>query len=394
MTTQLARRGWLGLGKEGSGTPGTYVVPAVTIPYTGSSGFEDIIASLRDESVRADDSVLHGVYQGPAHCEWAIDCLAYPDLLGHFLCATIGPDTVTPGTSTALSASTIAGATAIQTAASLAAGTLVTIDTGPNLEYAWTDGAATGTGPYTSNVTTQWGKTGANRVGLLYAHNSTVAVVGATVHTFKQSPSTALPTYSLTYYDTLNYWSSSYVRFSDVQVKIDPKGTVSLSTKAMGFPTVSASSAVPAYTTYDPLLGWSWQMTAAGASSTRGLTFDGTIKRAVEAVASSDGTQGPREVFAGAIEYDATLKAIYENTTDISLYTQNTQLPFVVSAQQPIVRGGQSLSLTSSKSAWTKGKRDMAQPYVQADYSISGVANTTDGGVVQAVLTNWVTTAY
>jgi hypothetical protein len=392
--TQLARKGWLGLGKEAPGSPGTYVVPTVTIPYTGSSGFEDMITPIRDESVRADDSVLHGVYQGPAHSEWTIDLQAYPDLLGHFLCATIGPDTVTAGVSTTLSAATIVGATAIQTPVSLAAGTLVTIDTGANLEYAWTDGAATGAGPYTSNVTTVYGKTGANRVGLTYAHASTVAVVGATTHTFKQNPSVALPTYSATYFDTLNYWSSSYIRFSELQVKIDPKGAVTLSTKATGFPTVPASSVTPAYTTYDPLLGWSWNMTAGGSTSTRGLTCDATFKRAVDAIAASDGTQAPREVFAGALEYDATLKAIYESTADINLYTQNTQLPFSVTTQQPITRGGQGLTLTSSKSAWTKGKRDMGQAYVQADYSISGVENSTDGGIVQAVLTNWQTTAY
>ena len=65
-----------------------------------------------------------------------------------------------------------------------------------------------------------------------------------------------------------------------------------------------------------------------------------------------------------------------------------------ITAQQPVVRGGQSLALTSSKSAWTKGKRELSQPYAQADFSISGVANTVDGGAVQATLLNWQTTAY
>jgi hypothetical protein len=391
--TQLARYGTLGLAKEPPGTPGTYTAPTVGIPYTGSSGFEDMIAQIKDESIRGNDTVLQGSYQGPAHAEWTIDCLAYPDLAGHFFAATIGPDTVTAGTSTTLSAATVVGATAIQVPVSLAAGTIVKVGSGAAIEYAITDGAPTGAGPYTSNVTTVLGKTGVNRVGFANAHSSSDPVLTPTAHTFKQS-STPLPTYSLTYFDTVSYVSCSYARFGQLQIKIDPKGAVTLSTKATSFPSVTASSVSETYSTYDPLLGWSWNLTNAGASSTRGKSLDATIKRAVEAIESSDGTQTPREVFAGALEYDATLKAIFENSTDLNLFLSNTQLPLTASMQQPLTRGGQSLTLTASKTVWHKGKRDMAGSYAQADFSVSGIWNSTDGGAVQAVLLNWQTTAY
>lgn len=392
--TLLARNGTLGAGKEAPGTPGTYAPPTVGIPYTGSSGFEDIIAQLKDESVRGDDSILHGSYQGPGHAEWTIDFLAYPDLLGLALVGMIGPDTVTAGISTTLSAATTVSATAIQTAVSLPAGTVVKVGTGAAIEYAITDGAATGTGPYTSNVTTVAGKIGPNRVGLANAHSSFDPVLSPTQHVFKQNPAVALPTWSFTYFDTVQYLSCSYARFSELQLKIDPKGAVSLSTKATSFLSTSASTISETYSQYDPLLGWSWQLTSGGASSTRGLTCDLTLKRAVDAIASSDGSQNPREVFAGAIEADGTLKAIFESNADLNLFTGNVQLPLTVSLQQPVSRGGQSLSLAMSKSAWYKGKRDLSQAYSQADFSISGVANTTDGGVVQATLLNWQTTAY
>jgi hypothetical protein len=390
--TQLARLGTLGLAKET--TPGTYVSATVGIPYTGSSGLEDMIEQIKDESVRGDDTILHGSYAGPAHAEWTIDTLAYPDLLGHFLCGTIGPDTVTAGTSTTLSSSTTIGATAISTPISLAAGTVVKVGSGAAIEYAITDGAATGTGPYTSNVTTVLGKTGTNRVGLASAHSSADPVLTPTQHVFKQAPATPLPTYSFTYYDTIQYLSCSYARFSELQMKIDPKGAVSLSLKATSFPSVTASSVSETYSQYDPLLGWSWNLTNAGASSTRGRSLDSTIKRAVEAIASSDGQQAPREVFAGALEFDATAKVIFESNVDLALFQNNSQQPLTASLQQPLSRGGQSLSLTSSKTAWYKGKRDMSQAYSQADFSISGVWNSTDGGAVQATLVNWQTTAY
>ncbi len=391
---KLARLGTLAMAKETAGAPGTYVAPTIGLPYTGNSTFEDVIAQLRDESVRADDSVLHGSYQGPASSDWSIDLLAYPDLAPVFFVATIGPDTVTAGTTTTLSAATVAGATAIQTPMSLAAGTVVRLDAAGLQEYAVTDGAATGTGPYVSNVTTVAGQIGPNRVGLAYAHASAAAVVTPTIHTFKQNPAVALPTWSLTYYDTVETVSCSYVRFSELDLKIDPKAAVSLSVKGTGFPSVPQSAATGAYSTYDPWLGWSWAQTIGGAASTRGLTYDATFKRATEAIAGSDGTQAPREVFSGALEYDGTLKVLYENSLDFALFQGNTQLPLSMTLQQPISRGGQSMILTSSRSALFKGKRDLSGAYSAADFSVSGVANTTDGGVVQAVVANWQTTAY
>lgn len=392
--TLLARNGSLAIGKEAGGAPGTFVPPTYAFPYMGSSGYEDMYDQIKDESVRANDTVLQGSYQGPGHGEWQVDHQAYPDLVGVPLVGMIGPDTVTAGTSTTLSAATIVGATAISVPVSLPAGTVVRVGTGAALEYAWTDGAATGTGPYISNVTTVLGRTGANRVGLVNAHSLSDPVVTPTQHLFKQSPSTLLPTWSLLYYDTVQWVSASYARFSELGIKIDPKGAVQLSSKLTSMLSVPASSAAAAYSTYDPLLGWSWQLTTGGVLSTRGKTCDLTVKRATEAVASSDGTQQPREVFAGALESDGKLKAIFENNLDFALFTGNTQLPFTIALQQPINRGGQALTITMSKSAWPKGKRDMSGSYSQADFDVSGVWNSTDGGAVQATLTNWVTTAY
>jgi hypothetical protein len=47
-----------------------------------------------------------------------------------------------------------------------------------------------------------------------------------------------------------------------------------------------------------------------------------------------------------------------------------------------------------SKSGWYKGKRDLSGTYAAAQFSLSGIYNTTDGGAVQATLKNFVSTAY
>lgn len=380
--TQISRLATVGIAREV--TPGTWLAPTIGIPFT-KADFEDMYTELKDESYRGNDTVLQGLYQGVVHTEWSLDVMAYPDLIGHFLAGIIGPDTVTPGVSTTLSASTIVGATTISTAASIPLGSIIAIDTGTKIEYA-TTGTPTGSGPYTIPITVP-------ATGLTQTHSSAVTVVSQTTHLFKQS-TTPLPTYSLTIYDTTQTLSSSYCRLSDLQMKIDPKGAVSLALKYISFPSVTQTTQSETFSTYDPLLGWSWNMTNGGAASTRGLSFDATVKRATEAIASSDGTQTPREVFAGPIEVDGTYKAIFENQLDMALYLQYTQTAATAALAQPVPRGGQSLAITMSKSGWYKGKRDLSGAYVQGDFSLSGIYNTTDGGAVQATLKNFSSSAY
>jgi hypothetical protein len=385
--TQLSRLAVLGLAKES--TVGTYVAPTVYLPFTGAD-YEDVYAELKDESYRANDSVLQGLYQGNVEADWSIDLLAYPDVTGHFLRGIIGPDTVTAAATTTQTGSTVAGATTLNvtSATGITAGSYLAVDTGALLEYVLVTAVA-GTA---LTVTTVAGQA----VGMTKAH-SAAAVTGQTTHTFKQSPTAAKATYSLTVYDTstgtptLGYTDTV---FSDVQIKIDPKSSVTLTTKAKALPGVAQSTITPTYTTYAPTLGWEWTMTNAGATSTRGLTLDLTIKRAVEVIHSSNGVQAPREIFQGALEVDGTYKAIFENLTDMNLFTNYTQSPMTALLQKPVAFSGSSLAITLSQSGWFKGKRDLKSAYVQADYSLSGIYNTTDSGSVSAVLKNYITTAY
>jgi hypothetical protein len=381
--TQLSKLATLGIARET--TPNTYLVPTAGIPFL-KGDVEDQITPLRDESWRGNDTLLQGVYPGVEHAAWDIDVLAYPDLLGFFFVGTIGPDTVTAGVSTTLSASTVVGATSISTAATIPVGTTIAIDTGTNIEYAVT-GTPSGAGPYTIPLT-------APTAGLAKSHTSGATVVGQTTHLFKQSPTTALPTFSLTLYDTTQYLGYAGLKFTDLGIKIDPMASVQINVKGLSFPQTVQTTVTETYTQYMPMLGWDWTQTQQGSTTTRGKTLDLAIKRAGEAVHSSDGTQGPREIFVAALESDGTYKAIFENQVDINTFLNYTQGAVVATVTQPLSAGGQSLAITMSKAAWTKGKRDLSTNYAQADFDINGVYNSTDGGAVQVTLLNFRTTAY
>ncbi len=391
--TVLSRLSKLGMAIEV--TPGTYLAPTFAVPFTKAS-YDTVQDPLRDESIRANDSVLQGLYAGPISSTWDVETHLYPDVAGYFL-RMIGPDTVTAATSTTLSSSSSIGGTSISTVASIPAGSSIKIDTAANTEYAIT-GTPSGVGPYTIPLVTVAG--GSTPLPLAIAHSSGVAVTTTTTHTFKQvHTGVRPPAYSLTVFDGVDTRGWAGCVMSDLQIKVDPKGTVTFNPKWSGFPEAAVSTFTPSYTTLPPFLGWQWNMVNAGGASTRGLTYDLSLKRAVDVIHSSDGSQGPREIFAGGLEVDGTYKAIYENTTDYLLYLNYVQQAATATIAQPAQMGGNqiggcSLALTMSQSGWSKGTRDLGGTYVQASFSLSGIHNTTDAGVVQAVLKNFVTAAY
>lgn len=384
--TLLGRLAYVGLAKEA--TQGTWLTPTYYLPCT-KLDFEVHYDQLQDLSYRNNDSNLQGLYQGAGDSAVDIEFNAYPDSIGYAL-RIIGPDTVTPGVSTTLSASTIAGATSISTAASIPLGSTIQIDTGSKVEYA-TTGTPTGAGPYTIPITTP-------ATGLTFAHTSAVAVISQTTHTFKQNATVAKPTYSLTQHNGFEAWGYTGCMLSDVGIKVDPKGIATVNAKYLGW-IPAVQSATPTFSEPPPFLGWQFAMTNAGATSTRGLTYDINLKRPVEAIHASNGTQQPREVFSGVLDADITYKAIYESDADYNLYLQALQNnPTTMVLTQPlgagVDAGGASLTITTTQGGWSKGKTDVSGTYVVADFDVNGIYNATDTGSVQAVLKNYVTAAY
>jgi hypothetical protein len=382
--TLLSRLGWIGIAKES--TQGTFLAPTFYLPVT-KSDFNVEYTQLKDTSYRANDTNLQGLYQGVGETSASLELSAYPDCLGYFL-RMIGPDTVTAGVTTTLSASSLAGATSISTAASIPAGSTIRIDTAANTEYA-TTGTPTGSGPYTIPIVTP-------ATGLTLAHSSAVAVAAQTTHTFKQSTSVAKPTYSLVDHNTFEGWGYPGCMLSEVGLKIDPKGSATLDAKLTGWiGAIQGGLAAPTFTSVQPMLGWQWAMTNAGSTSTRGLSYDLTLKRATDAIHASNGSQQPREVFSGVLDVDIKYKAIYESDTDYNLYLQALQTqPTTAVLTQPVSAGGSSLTLTTTTPGWAKGGYDKGGVYVTADFEINGIYNSTDAGAVQAVLKNWVTSTY
>jgi hypothetical protein len=391
--TILSRLAKLGMAKET--TPNTYLVPAVSIPFNSGTKYVDTIPPLRDESMRSNDVILQSLAQGPSQADWSVEVNGYPDLAGHWFRAMIGPDSVTPGVSTTLTANSAINAATISLTASVAANSVLQIsDTaGANLEYVKIS-TVIGSGPFVATIA-QGGGTGGTTTR--FAHTAAGgAVISQTTHLFKQNRtfSTVWPTYSFTTNEGVDQLGWAGCVLSELQMKIDPKGFITFSNKYTGFPSAVEADFTYAASTAQPLIGWTWTVSNAGAASTRGLSMDLTFKRAVEAVVASDGSQGPREIFPAAMEVDGSYKAIFENDLDINLYKQALQLPTVHTVTQPVLIGGQTIAITMSNSGYTTGEKDLGQPFVQLDQAVSAIGNTTDSGVAQVSVSNFQTASY
>lgn len=393
MTAVLSRLTKLGGAKEG--TPYTYQAPTFSVPFNLGTKYSDIIDPLRDESVRANDSILQGLAQGPAHDQWEMDVNGYADIAGNWFRAIIGPDTLTAGTSTTLASNSAVNATSLSLTASVANNSIIQISDSGGLNTEWVKvGTVTGAGPFTAPITAGGGLNGNSTK---FAHTAAGgSVLTQSTHLFKQNRTfaTVWPTYSFTTDDGIDQLGWTGCMCSELGIKIDPKGYVGFMPKWTGMPSTTQSTFAYAASTLLPLVGWAWTVTSAGGSSTRGLTFDVTLKRAVEAIWSSDGLQAPREIFAGALESDGTYKTIFDSDSDLNLFKQYTQLPTVHTLTQPVAVGGAILAITMSQSGYTTGEKDLGQGYIQLNQALSGVANSTDGGVVQVSLQNFVSTAY
>lgn len=86
---------WLGVAKETAWN--TAVAPVYYPPFKDVKR-EDVINNVKDQGIRGALASTYGVYQATEHSTMEVDGEAYPDILGLWLMALLGKDTVTGAT--------------------------------------------------------------------------------------------------------------------------------------------------------------------------------------------------------------------------------------------------------------------------------------------------------
>lgn len=368
--------------------PGTYQPPAFTVIFNRAR-YRQRITPLRDTACRGSDAELQDLLQGPAWSEWVIPSDLYPDLAGWYLRALIGPDTCTPGVTTQLAAPAAAGATSISLDARPPAEAILMLGSGDTLEYARI-GTPSGSGPYACPVTLP-------ATGLLYAHDSGDPAVSQATHAFARAGAGGVftwPVYSLTMDDGTGPLGWPGCVFGGLTISLSKDGAASLRASCSGYPPASQDTFTYGASPAQPMQGWEWAIATGDAASTRGLSMALTLSRDLQITPAVSGQQAPLIIWPGPLRADGTYSAIFEDQSDMDLFTGALQEPCVHTITQPVLAGGCSLSLTMPRSGWWDGEPSQEDTYLSARFSLSGIADPAGGAAFTATLVSYVQEAF
>lgn len=367
----------------------SYLVPSFTVPFTSGTKYASAITQLVDRTVRDTDTDTVDIQQGPYWSDWTITTEAYPDWAGWLYRAIIGPDIFTAGVETTFAGPSAPGATSVLLAAGVPAGSVLMLGTGTSLEYARA-GTPSGTGPYAVPIP----------AGLQYAHAAGDPAQSQATHLFRQDriPGvTVWPTYSLTTDDGVDQLGWPGCTAGRVRLQIRDSGYATLVSTWNGWPPQTVATFAEDQSDAQPFAGWSWGITTAGGTSTRGMSLDLDLTHKLQITPCCNGYQGPLIIGPGPMRACGAYKAIYDTAADLQLYRAAIQEPAVWSLSQPVLQGGASIAVTLSLSGWTQGAVSLEETYLTASFKLSGIANTADSpqtGVASVVLANFWNSPY
>ena len=158
------------------------------------------------------------------------------------------------------------------------------------------------------------------------------------------------------------------------------EGMLEYTAKLMGWPSSTTAIASPSFSTVVPTPVWRGSVSIGG--STIGYTTDGsvTVTRAAEAIFGIDTTQGPYEIFVGALDTTGSFTFVMENDTELTRFLTNTQPAITLTFAQGAGATATSIAFTITDGAYTTAAIDRSADHVQISVDFSAIANTTDAG--------------
>lgn len=388
--TYASARQFIGVGKEVSGQ-GTSVAMTNTLLVEHFTP-KDKPKWLQDKALRGSMVEIYGVQQGTIDSEFAAAGPVFCDTLPWWLSNLLGDIAETGATvapNTTLSAAASAGAPSIQTAASIPAGTVIQIDSGPTAEIR-TTATATGPGPYTIPFAPGQG-------ALMYGHAFTAPVTGAAapyVHAHSTLNSGSGQPGTMTITDFQGPVATTGARLypgaclSDLTLKWNAESQLfTKDIKGAGWPSVPAGS-VPtsAPSTAPPIPSWRAVLgiggPASGATQVR-TVLDGEfiINRKLEPIWGSTGTQAPYLIQRGVVTVKGKLVFVAADESPYTNMINNVQpqLQFVINNGLAGANLAQ-VQIDVANAAFQVADIDRGKSAVMYKVDFEGISNTTNAG--------------
>jgi hypothetical protein len=169
-------------------------------------------------------------------------------------------------------------------------------------------------------------------------------------------------------------------KITDFTLTFNADGQLEYTTKAMGYPSATSVAATPSFSTTIPTPVWEGTVSVGG--STIGYTTAGsvTVTRKSEAIFGIGNSQGPYEVFLGALDTTGSLTFVMENDDQLTNFLSNTQPALTVAFAQGAGASATNIAFTITKGAYTTAVIDRSADHVTVAVDIQAIANTTDAG--------------
>ena len=169
-------------------------------------------------------------------------------------------------------------------------------------------------------------------------------------------------------------------KVTEFTFNFNSEGMLEYTAKLMGHPTQTTAAVAPSFSAVTPTAVWRGSVSVGGV--TIGYTTEGsiTMTRKAEAIFGIDTTQGPYEIFLGALDVTGSLTFVMENDDQLTNFLNNTQPALVFTWTQGAGASATEVSATLTKGAYTTASIDRSGDHVAITVELSGIGNTTDAG--------------
>ncbi len=309
----------------------------------------------------------------------------YLDSFPLFLRCLLGSNDnlVTAPAATQLYAAAVAGATTIQTKATIAANSWIVIDTGGVIETHLTTAVVGTTAPYT--VTLEY--------PLIYAHSANAAITGLTGHQFSLLNNVGQgnqpPSATITDWDGDQWRQLAAAQLDKLTIKGNATGLVDYTCDWFANPSITPAAPTTTATVTQAVPGWTFAIALAGVQVGYVLDWEIEMSRGVKPIPALQGTQEYFLYFANALTATAKVTVVEQSGAPQLVQFQNGD-QFSVDITMFDLTNGFAMNLHSSNAMWKTGELTRGKEEVTAQLECQMLPTTNDalaGGVSPIIAT-------
>ena len=169
-------------------------------------------------------------------------------------------------------------------------------------------------------------------------------------------------------------------KVTNFTLTFNSEGMLEYTAKLMGWPSEVTAAASPSFSTVVPTPVWRGEVSIGG--DVIGYTTDGsvTLTRAAEAIFGINTSQGPYEIFVGALDATGSFTFVMENDDQLLNFLDNTQPTLNITFTQGAGASLTTVAFNVAKGAYTTSSIDRSGDHVAIAVDFSAIATTADAG--------------